>query len=63
MKKKAALVGLLFASAAFAGCTVFPPTGESTGTVFRSWSHDLSSMQILTDKYFLNYDYYDWFND
>ena len=64
MKKKIALVGLLFASAAFAaGCSVFPPTSESAGAVFRSWGNDLSDMQILTDKYFLNYDYYDWFND
>lgn len=63
MKKKAALAGLLFASALFAGCTVFPPTSESSGAVLRSWGRDLSSLQILTDKYFLNYDYYDWFND
>ena len=63
MKKKVALVGLLFAAAAFSGCTVFPPTSESAGSVLRSWGRDLSDMQIFTDKYFLNYDYYDWFND
>ena len=63
VNKKFALVGLLFASAAFAGCTIFPPTSESAGSVLRSWGHDVSGMQILADKYFMNYDYYNWFND
>lgn len=63
MKKKVVLIGLLFASAAFAGCTVLPPTGENAGSILRSWGRDLSDMQITTDKYFFNYDYYDWFND
>ncbi len=63
MKKKVALVALLFAAAAFSGCTVLPPTSESVGSVLRSWGNDLSDMQIFTDKYFLNYDYYDWLND
>ena len=58
MKKKVALVALLFAAAAFSGCTVLPPTSESVGSVLRSWGNDLSDMQIFTDKYFLNYYYY-----
>ena len=54
MKKKVALVALLFAAAAFSGCTVLPPTSESVGSVLRSWGNDLSDMQIFTDKYFQN---------
>ena len=63
MKKKVALIGLLLASAAFGGCTVFPTTMEEPGSILRSWGRDLSDLQIAIDKHFLNYDYYDWFND
>jgi hypothetical protein len=64
MKKKVALFLAMFVAAtAFAGCTIFPPTGESAGAVLRAWWRDLGEMQQLTDKYFFNYDYDDPFNE
>jgi hypothetical protein len=72
MKKKVALfLALCVGSAAFAGCTSFPPTSDSWvpvfnhngGDVWRAWMGDLSDLQKFTDKYFLNYDYDDPFNE
>jgi hypothetical protein len=64
MKKKVALLLALCAvPAAVAGCTCFPPTSESPGAVWRAWWRDVGEMQKFTDKYFLNYDYDDPFNE
>ena len=71
MKKKVALLlTLCVASAAFAGCTSLPPTAhgmpvfnQEGATTWRSWMGSVSDMQKFTDKYFLNYDYDDPFNE
>ncbi len=72
MKKKVALfLALCVGSAGLAGCTSIKPTAHSWvpifnrdgGDVWRSWMGDLSDMQKFTDKYFLNYDYDDPFNE
>jgi hypothetical protein len=64
MKKKAVLfLALCVGAAGLAGCTLFPPTSENVGSIWRSWMGDLSEMQKFTDKYFLNYDYDDPFNE
>ena len=71
MKKKVALfLALCVGSAGFAGCTSLPPTADGIpvfnkdgAAIWRSWMGDLSGMQKFTDKYFLNYDYDDPFNE
>ena len=64
MKKRfASLLALCAVASAFAGCTIFPPTGENLRDIMRSWGNDVSELQKLTDKYFFNYDYDDPFNE
>jgi hypothetical protein len=64
MKRKVALLlAVCVAAAGFSGCTVFPPTSENAGAVLRSWWRDIGEMQKFTDKYLLNYDYDDPFNE
>ncbi len=71
MKKKVAvLLALCVATAAFAGCSSFPPTtggvpifNHEGATLWRSWKQDLSGVQKFTDKYLFNYDYDDPFNE
>ena len=64
MKKKVALILAVFVgSASLASCTTLPPTSESPKAIWRSWVKDIGDMQKFTDKYFLNYDYDDPFNE
>jgi hypothetical protein len=70
MKKVSLFLALCVAAAGFGGCTTLPPTSggvpvfNSTGAeIWRSWMGTLSDMQKFTDKYFLNYDYDDPFNE
>ena len=71
MKKKVALLlTLCVGAAAFAGCTSLPPSAhgipvvnQEGATILRSWRRDVGDMQKFTDKYFLNYDYDDPYNE
>ena len=71
MKKKVALLlTLCVGAAAFAGCSsIWPSTpgipvvNHEGATVWRSWMKDVGGIQKFTDKYFLNYDYDDPYNE
>ncbi len=63
LKKMVIIAVLAMCMVSMGGCLILSIDPEHQASHIRSWYQDLKDLDVLTDKYFLNYDANDPFEE